>query len=235
MATLRVIFGYGKALGIPHCDRLKSILSELRFRNIAPRRQRMTYAWTLAFMAKADEIGHPEMALAQAIQFELTLRQRDVIGEWLPDGHSRRWANGLTWNHIAPDLILEKQTTKTGAHAAFDLKEYPLVRARIEQVPSEKRIGPVILNPSTGLPYKRRTYAERWREIARLAGIPDDVWNMDSRAGGITEGSEAGADLELLRHVATHTNTATTAIYSRQTLEKTTTVARLRVAHRNKQ
>jgi hypothetical protein len=68
--------------------------------------------------------------------------------------------------------------------------------------------------------------------VARAAGIPDNVLNRDSRAGGVTEGSDAGADLEHLRHHASHSSVATTARYSRRTLTKTRAVARLRVAHR---
>jgi len=35
----------------------------------------------------------------------------------------------------------------------------------------------------------------RWfRQIARAACIPDEVWNMDSRAGGATEADEAGKE-----------------------------------------
>jgi hypothetical protein len=58
------------------------------------------------------------------------------------------------------------------------------------------------------------------------------VMNRDSRAGGVTEGSDAGADLEHLRHHASHSSAKTTALYSRKTLTKTRAVARLRVAHR---
>ena len=56
-----------------------------------------------------------------------------------------------------------------------------------------------------------------------------------SRAGGVTEGSDAGADLEHLRHHASHSSATTTALYSRKTLTKTRAVARLRVAHREVQ
>jgi len=36
-------------------------------------------------------------------------------------------------------------------------------------------------------PWNERHCAEIWREIARTAGIPDEVWSMDGRAGGATE------------------------------------------------
>jgi hypothetical protein len=32
--------------------------------------------------------------------------------------------------------------------------------------------------------------------VARAAGIPDAVWNMDARAGAITEAEDAGVDLD---------------------------------------
>src|ERR1044071_7349392 len=72
--------------------------------------------------------GRPELALAQALQFEGTLRQIDVIGEWVPDSappSGIRWANGLLWQHFR-DYVLMKDTTKTGQEANIDFTLYPL-------------------------------------------------------------------------------------------------------------
>ncbi|SCX02728.1 hypothetical protein [Agrobacterium rosae] len=99
-------------------------------------------------------------------------------------------------------------------------------------VPAEKRIGPVVVSETTGLPYKDTQFSRTWRAIAREVGIPDDVWNRDSRAGGVTEGSDTGADIEHLRHHANHKNIQTTTRYNRKTIDKTRNVAELRVAHR---
>jgi len=65
------------------------------------------------------------------------------------------------------------------------------------------------------------------------AGVPANVWNRDTRAGGITEGGDAGVDIELLRHQANHQNISTTQRYNRHTLAKTQKVAELRVANRS--
>lgn len=46
--------------------------------------------------------------------------------------------------------------------------------------------------------------------------IPANVWNRDSWAGGITEGSDSGADIEHLRHHANHSSIATTGRYNRK-------------------
>ena len=235
MTMLRILFGYGQILGLPNCDKLKGVLGEMRFKDAPPRKAVITYDQVVAFIRKAHELGQPELALAQALQFEGTLRQIDVIGEWLPDPHqlsTRRWANGLVWQHIR-DYELVKDTTKTGQETSIDFKLYPLALAELQRVPPDQRVGPVIKDGRTGQPFKERRFQKNWRAVARAAGIPDGIMNRDSRAGGVTEGSDAGADLEHLRHHASHSSVTTTARYSRKTLTKTRAVARLRVAHRH--
>jgi integrase len=227
VTQLRVLLSFGIICGFRDCKRLKDILSEMRFENPSPREEFITLDQAVAFIAKAHEMGEPALALAQALQFEAMLRQSDVIGQWSAAG---RW-KGLLWNHIR-DGVLDMKTSKTGARAVVDLREYPLAKAELDRVPSERRIGPVILDPRTGEPFKKRSFSRRWREVARAAGIPDHVWNRDSRAGGVTEGGDAGASIDDLQQHASHANRQTTARYNRKTLEKTTRVARLRVQRR---
>jgi len=234
ITRLRILFGYGQTRAYPNCEKLKNVLAEMRFKSTPPRKVVITYRQVVAFIAKAHELNEAELALAQALQFEGTLRQIDVIGEWLPDPERPsgfRWANGLLWQHIR-DYVLTKETTKTGQEAGIDFKLYPLALAELQRVPPNKRVGPVIIDRLTEQPFKSSTYRRRWRAVARAAGIPNEVMSRDSRAGGVTEGSDAGADLEHLRHHASHASATTTARYSRKTLTKTRAVARLRVAHR---
>ena len=234
ITRLRILFGYGQTRAYPNCEKLKNVLAEMRFKDAPAREVVITYRQVVAFIAKAHELNEPGLALAQALQFEGTLRQIDVIGEWLPDPERPsgfRWANGLLWQHIR-DYVLVKDTTKTGEEAGIDFKLYPLALAELQRVSPDKRVGPVIIDRVTEQPFKSSTYRRRWQAVARAAGISDEVMSRDSRAGGVTEGSDAGAGLELLRHHASHKSTATTARYSRTTLTKTREVARLRVAHR---
>jgi hypothetical protein len=236
MTMLRILFGYGRSIGLPHCGELKDMLAEMRFKTPPARSAVITYQQAVAFIAKAHDLGFPEMALGQALQFEGTMRQIDIIGEWIPDpgGSTRlRWANGLIWQDLR-DFVLVKATTKTGQIAAIDFKEYPLALAELNRVPPERRIGPVIVDSKTRNTFRPLAYTRRWRQIADAAGIPREVLNRDSRAGGVTEGSDAGADLEHLRHHASHSSVTTTARYSRKTLDKTRSVARLRLAHRER-
>jgi site-specific recombinase XerD len=86
----------------------------------------------------------------------------------------------------------------------------------------------------TGRPYNANHFRVLWRQIADECGVPATVRNQDSRAGAISEATDAGVDLEHIRHAATHSDIATTQRYSRGSVEKTANVLRLRVEHRNK-
>ncbi|MFC3694904.1 hypothetical protein ACFOWB_22005 [Chenggangzhangella methanolivorans] len=55
---------------------------------------------------------------------------------------------------------------------------------------------------------------------------------MDSRAGGVTESIDAGADLERARRLPGRSNLKTTARHSRDGASKTSKVAKLRAAPR---
>ena len=129
-------------------------------------------------------------------------------------------------------MILRKTHTKTGAYVEFDLRLYPTIMDEIERVPREKRIGPMILSENTGEPYKHRTFTQTWRKVANKASLPKDVWNMDARAGAISEAYDAGAGETDVMKQAGHMNRQTSARYNRGSLEQTSRVAKLRLAKR---
>ena len=116
----------------------------------------------------AHQAGAPRRALAYALQFETTLRQWDVIGQWVPLSdprpsaiidHGEKWI-GPTWAHIDAHLILRLVHTKTEetseAAGTYDLSACPMVVAELASVPADKRSGPLIINERTGLPYRLR-------------------------------------------------------------------------------
>jgi hypothetical protein len=103
-----------------------------------------------------------------------------------------------------------------------------MILEEIAKVPPERRVGTMILSERTGEPYKHRTFTQTWRKVADVAGVPRDVWNMDARAGGISEGEDAGADeADRMKH-AGHTRPETHRKYARGSIEETRRVARAR-------
>lgn len=233
MQMLRVVIGYGVTERLNMCRAIRDVLEEMEFESPARRESQMTYAQVRAFRAKAIELGRPSMALAVTLQFDLSMRQGDVIGKWSRDegAGEPRWHGGLTWSHIK-DGVLVKRTNKTATKVEHDLARLPDTQAEIARVPAERRVGPIVLCEGTGLPYRRRFYAAEFRRIARLAGIPDDVWSMDARAGAVTEALDAGADDSDVMNTAGHTQVSTTHRYNRSSLKKTGRVADLRIASR---
>lgn len=260
MTHLRRLLRWGLVLELPHCKRLVPIIEALEFEQPPERDEHMEFEQCQAIIAAAHELGHHALAFGQALQYELMFRQKDVIGEWIPitdmnapmtgilhtapnSQKPKRWDNGLTWAHIKPGLILEKLVEKTKKKtrvvAKFDLTKMPLVMAELERIPMENRVGPLIINEYTRLPYTADVYREHWREAADEANLPATLQNRDSRAGGITEATDAlpleDSGLELVRHSSTHKDIKTTARYSKNTLKKTSRVADIRVAARKKQ
>jgi integrase len=97
----------------------------------------------------------------------------------------------------------------------FDLAKCDLLLPLLDAVPHENRTG-TIVKGEKNLPVRQAMYGRWWRQIARAAGIPDSVWNMDARAGGATEADEAGAALEAIQSALTHSKESTTLRYIRR-------------------
>ncbi len=95
--------------------------------------------------------------------------------------------------------------------------------------------GPIIFSEASELPWVPGEYRRWWRKLARQAGIPDAVRSMDSRAGAITEATDAGASLEHIRHASTHSDIAMVQRYSRGAAEKVAGVQKMRNDFRDKE
>lgn len=225
------------------CERICSVLSKMRFKMGKQRDERLTAEQAIAIRAKAHELGRPSVALAQAFQFEVMLRQKDVIGEWVPSDepgtseitHGKdKWLRGIRWSEINKNMILRHVTSKRQKEIVTDLRLAPMVMEEFAKLGALQSSGPVIVCERTGRPWLAFEFRRWWRKCADAAGVPKEVRNMDSRAGGITEATEAGADIEHVRHAATHENISMTQRYSRGATEKIEGVARKRIEFRNK-
>ncbi|WP_398480949.1 hypothetical protein [Tardiphaga sp.] len=234
MTHIRLMLSFGATYEIEkaprnqqsECARLREIMSGMRFELVKARKQTVTLRQCEQLIAKAHELGLHSIALAQAMQFDLRSRQKDIIGEWVPLSEpgvssivrrGRKWLRGIRWEEINSDLILEHVTSKTGKLMKRDLKLYPMTMAELARIPAERRYGPVVVSDGTGRPWKQNNFRLRWREVADAVGIPKEVFNMDTRAGGITETIKAtGGNLEAARKEADHSKLEQTAKYSRE-------------------
>lgn len=242
IGMLRTLCSFGATImDDESCLRLSTLLSKQRFAMGKPRTERLTSGQANAVRAMAHKMGFHSVALAQAFQFECILRQRDSIGEWVPVDepgvsavlwHGEKWLRGITWNEIDEALILRHITSKRNKLIEVPLQGAPMLIeefTRFELLPER---GPIIISEATERPYTAVAFRRLWREIATAAGIPNTVRNMDSRAGAITEATEAGADLEHIKHAATHSDIAMTQRYARGAAEKTAGVMEKRAAFR---
>jgi len=258
IATLRTLFRFGAGiLDDLDCARLAGALTTQTYEGPKAREVALSAAQANAIRAQAHERGWPFIALAQAIQFECTMRQKDVIGEWVPLSEpgvsdvvqtkkfkgkktTKKWITGLRWERIDENLILRHVTSKRTKKIEIDLRLAPMVMEEFQRMfgstdrAAMPASGPVILCEVNAWPYYNTEFRRKWRKLANSAGIPKTIKNMDTRAGAITEATDAGADLEWVRQAATHSNISQTQSYSRGSTQKIAGVMMLRAKGRNK-
>jgi len=254
ISMVKTVLRFNAALRRADCKQLLEDLengsSLTNFEKGGAREQEMNYAQVRAFIDTALDLQNRGvlpgrrglyMAIGVAAQFELLLRQKDLIGE-RPETHAdlekarrrgaavwpggdRPWAGYFTWENVAGwRWRMKTSKSKYRSAAEFDLTKYGLLFPLLEAVPYEERQGPIIKGDD-GFPVPESSYRKRFRLIARAAGIPDEVWLMDSRAGGATEAEEAVGDRELVSNALTHTNVRTTGRYIRKVATSIAAVA----------
>jgi hypothetical protein len=239
------------------CAAIAADLEKERFEKGGSREQEMTLVYARAFIDKALELGRKDvvpwkralsMAIGVAAQFELLLRQKDIIGERpktaddlekarrrgatvVPCG-GKTWVGYFTWENIGGwRWLMKTSKSKYRATADFDLTIYGLLMPLLEMVPHNERAG-AIVKGEHDWPVEERSYRKWFRQIARAANIPDEVWNMDTRAGGATEADEAGAPIRDISQSMTHADERITGIYIRRRARSIRRVAEVRQANR---
>jgi hypothetical protein len=197
---LRELFRFGaNILGDRECARLFEGLSEVRLANPPKRSVQLTLDRVKAIRKTAHEhFGWGTIAFAQALQFELLLGQKDVIGEWVPTAEpgetnlvvgEKKWLRGLRWSDIDDDNMILRHKVGSGQRPIeVDLRTAPMVLEEIERSVSRSTSGPVILCEITGLPWLTAEFRRKWRLVAKRAGVPDDVTNRDSIPAGMIRG-----------------------------------------------
>jgi hypothetical protein len=244
VTVLKAALTFGKGERLAGCAELKSILDDIDFPSVKRRRHAPTAAQIVAAREAAHAAGSPRRALLYALQYETQLRQWDVLGQWveLSDkrpstliGYGQKWL-GPTFARIDDNMILRvmhgKTEDTTEAAGTFDLRVCPMVMEELAQIAPADRHGPLIVNESTGLPYRHETFRDGWRDDATAAGIPKAVWNRDLRAAGNTEASKAGVGKEDRAKVGGHSERTNAAVYDRDMVEAHRRVMKARLGFR---
>lgn len=265
VGQLRTLFRFGRSiLEIEDCVRLGQVMHDLRFAGTPSRKVALTSAQADAIRYKARlHFGWYSMALGQAFQFECTLRQGDVIGQWVPLAEpgvsaviykGQKWIRGIDWSEVDDNLVLKHITSKKDKETEVDLKLAPMVLEELREMvggqdivttdPATKKVtvhrhlfpksGPIVICDTNGLPWTANEWRRKWRKVARACEIPDNVWSMDSRSGAISEAIAAGVPLEFVRHAATHSDIAQTQEYDRIQAKATRTAMEARIKNRGK-
>jgi hypothetical protein len=177
---------------------------------------------------------HRSIALGVAIQFEFTLRQIDVIGEWkrvdrvkeLPwdaiISYRQVWRAGLRFEDFAGGE-LDLETSKTQTKAIFDVTAYPQA---LSAVPDSDRNGPLVTDED-GVPLRRRYYQEPTARSPTRQRCPV---RFGICLHGIAAAQQAGVNLA---DIAEHADINTTRKHSIvPSVETSRRVAKQRVAHR---
>jgi hypothetical protein len=168
VAMFRTVVYFNAALRNNDCKVLASELEHVKFEKGGAREEELTYSQCAAFIRTALEFGRKEvmppdrclhLAIGTAAQFELMLRQMDIIGEWaklnanrrLPSGittlehKGETWAGFFTWEMIAGwRWRMKTSKSKYRSAADFDLTKYDLLLPLLEAVPHANRTGAIV-------------------------------------------------------------------------------------------
>jgi hypothetical protein len=206
ITRLRVVFRFGAAiLEDQECRRLANALGEIRFEKPSLRDRQMSSEQAKAIRVKAHTwFGWYSIALVQALQFELGLSQKAVIGEWVPisepssqsdvkrttDRREEKWVSGLRWSDLDANFILRPTFGRRRQQIEFDLRTKRMIMEELalySQTPISKLTrsdlpasGPMICNDTSGWPFSTSEFRRKWRKVADRAGIPKNITNKDS-------------------------------------------------------
>lgn len=190
-------FGY-LMLEDADCGRLCDDLGKLRLESSSPRRVQMTAGHVRAISKAAREhFGWPSIGLVQALQFELLLVQKDVIGEWVPVGEpgksdvvvgDQKWLRGLRWSDIDENLILRHKVGSGGREIEVDLRTAPMVLELLKLIAADgnRQCNPLTMPEifqriQAALDNPRQYDSETEPELTVVA--PDELYGLLPHSG----------------------------------------------------
>jgi integrase len=139
-----------------------------------------------AFMAVAS----PEIQFAMVLALHTGQRQADILR--------------LTWSQYDGTSITLRQGKARRLGRAAPLIRVPCTKALKATLDSAQRGAAVMLTTKTGLPFKKRYFAEQWEGTCKVAGI-EDLHFHDIRGTTVTMLAEAGCTLPEIVSITGHT------------------------------
>jgi hypothetical protein len=246
LAVLKAAISFGVICRYAGCKAFQDVLYQLEFDTVKPRNFAPTAGQIEAARKAAHAAGASHRALLYALIYDTTGREFDFLGEWLklsdkkPSAlihYGKKWV-GPMWSAIDENLIMTIKPTKTEdnteVEVTYDLSVCPMVMQELANIDASLRHGPLIINPSTGLPYIYATFRLAWNADFEAAKMPEGMWCRDLRAGGVTEGGKSGASLEDRRKVAGHAKARQTEKYDRDGVEAFRRTMQSRTDYRTK-
>jgi hypothetical protein len=223
---LRVLFSYAIELGAPGGRDTRQLLSVMRFPLTAAREIAPTRDQVLSIVKTAIAMNQRSIALTTLAQFEFTERRVHIIGSW----EGKQWRPGWLWSGVSKDWVITYYQTKRGrVERSYDFRDTPALLELLQQTPENSRVGPIVICETTGQPWHYREYASMFRKIARAAGISDEIWSMDMRAGGATEaGNIHGVSSFDIQAAGGWTDAKMASRYTRDRVNRAQNVVRLR-------
>src|SRR5262249_22715094 len=104
VAMVRMVLRFMAALRQADCKQLAEELANVQFEREGAREQELTYRHVCDFIRTAFDLADKDimpaeralyMAIGTAAQFELMLRQKDIIGDWAPRVAHARYPAGI--------------------------------------------------------------------------------------------------------------------------------------------
>ena len=227
----RTLINYYTEIGGPGAVQLREMLSAMQFEKSPARDTAPTLEQVNALVTKAEEMGFRSIAITTLAQYELIERRGHIIGKWVGD----EWRDGWVWEGISAEWIITYYQTKKGRRLReYDLKVVQRLLGMLQETPKDQRHGPIIICEQTGDPWIKRRYQEKFREIARAAGVPDEVFSMDMRSGGATEADGAGVSDRELQDAGGWLDQKMLVVYRRDKQRNANVVVLARQTARNK-
>jgi hypothetical protein len=161
--------------------------------------------WTVhqlnAFLAKGLEMGGAHAGVARIAMIAYAAATRLVD------------ARNVPWSALGADGVLRFTPNKTRNTTGINL-EIEMPGWLLDQMATWPRLSPVmVVDPSTGEPFKEMRLSKLAREIRVAAKLPSTLQMRDLRRTALTEAGEGGATVTDLKAMSGHVTTEMLSIY----------------------